>query len=132
VVPCPSNLSNVVKPHTQEHLDAARRNRDVARSLRTTSPDWTAVVAFYAALQFLDAYLFEEVTESDKLSHHDRKTYTEELSALRSLQPYYADLYGLSVDARYNPPLRIKPETAQNAMDDLATFEQGICMRLGV
>jgi len=62
-----------VDQQTREHLDLAERNRDLARALldpaiasnlQPAPHEWIAVIAFYAAVHYVSAYLWERHRET--------------------------------------------------------------------
>jgi hypothetical protein len=54
-------------PATEEYLAAADRNRDFARDVANAfagvqpSSEWAAVIAFYAALHYINAFIWERL-----------------------------------------------------------------------
>ena len=127
----------MVKSRTQAYLSTAERNRDLARDMRfatlnTRSSDWAAVIAFYSALHFVHAYLFEKVTQNEKLSHKDRERYVEDTDALKPAERYYDDLYEISIAVRYDPRYRIQSSTEQEALDNLTEIERIVRRGLAV
>jgi hypothetical protein len=126
-----------MQQRANEYFNTAERNRDLARTLvfarlNAPSSDWAAVIAFYAALHFVHAYLYEKEGQRDPTSHHERARSVENVRALQAAEIFYDDLYDISKKVRYNPQYRINSATAQEAIDDMNGVEQVVRRGLGI
>ncbi len=122
---------------TGDYLRTAERNRDVARelvfaSLKVPSSDWAAVIAFYAALHFMQAYLFEKENGREPTSHKDRRNCMGTVAGLMAAEDNYNDLYDLSLKVRYQSRYRINGTTAQEALDNMDEVERIVRKGLGI
>ncbi len=116
-----------MEPRTREHLARARRNRDVARSLlgpdgqRLVSPaplEWAVVAAFYAAVHYVNAYLWEQQRyEPPDHARRDRAVATA--APLRSAASAYLRLRIMAQHARYASRFRLTRARAT----ELVTFD---------
>jgi hypothetical protein len=102
-----------------ENLAKARRNRqllcDYLLNLVSECPEWVAVVAFYSALHFVDAYYAKLNIYFER--HIDRNK--EVSQSLPEIYDSYYRLYDISVDSRYgcikdNPT----PDEAKDLVDN--------------
>src|SRR5688500_9167943 len=141
-----------MKPRTQEHLDLAGDNLALGQLLlqrglggltRPPTLEWAALAAFYAAGNYLDAYLNE--TKSV-----DPKTLKERLNTLGAdpvlMQGWpistlgaYLRLRQLHTVHNWYPPqgrpaaLRVSPTTADEAVNRLlAMVATTVCGALGI
>jgi hypothetical protein len=102
-----------LKPETAEHLARAERNRAVARALcdpqqcTSVQPpplEWGAVVAFYAAVHYVHALLWE-LHGLNPQDHPVRRGYVARTAPLKQVLAYDA-LYDLGWQARYRRTFR--------------------------
>ena len=93
---------------TQQHLVRARRNRDVADALAGAaaqgiiSPpalEWAVVAAFYAAVHYVNAYLWEKL-RAEPRDHRERTNMVARVHALRAAFKAYRNLQDLAFQAR--------------------------------
>src|SRR4051794_7677263 len=97
-----------MKARTRWGLETAERDRRLAQYLANTSnevlPDyrWAAVVAFYAAVQYVNAFLFERL-EFIPNSHAEREAAVRMLADLTVILDDYDQLRDASRLARYSP-----------------------------
>lgn len=119
-----------MRGRTELHLATARQNSDFAAILVRTYDDappslnWAAVVAFYAAVHYVNAYLWE-VARVEPRNHFERAKLINTLSILDSLIPGYRRLQGYSINARYNPGFQMESADVRRLLDtDLATVAQ--------
>jgi hypothetical protein len=107
-----------VRDHTQLHLSTAEENRSLAnaliagRALHPASSRGAAVVAFYAAVLYVNAYLWERL-EIEPANHFERERFIRSVSDLRSFASHYTRLQAISLSARCTPGARISPDEAQ-------------------
>ena len=125
---------------TETHLAAARRNRDLARALidpslanlRPAPWEWVAVIAFYAAVHFVNAYLWETVRHEPS-SHPDRLARVRRERPIRQCRRRYADLQTLGHRARYEAAFALSEQEARNLVrDNLRYIETTIMAGLGL
>ncbi len=113
-----------MKPETDAHLARADHHREVARALigphglsisRTPPLDWAAVAAFYAAVHFVNAYLWEKL-QQDPGDHQTRTAAIARLADLRAIQAPYAYLTGLGYQARYARRFQVARSDVERAV----------------
>ena len=120
---------------TQEHLDTAERNRDLARALLnpTVAPglatlpyEWVAVIAFYAAVHFVNAYLWERYRVAPR-NHTERGNYVRHDPVLRRCANAYGRLLDTGYKARYLRRYRVAASWADQLVNvDLADVEAAV------
>jgi hypothetical protein len=128
-----------LEPRTQDHLVRAGRNRDVAETL--TSPnsrgiinppafEWAVVIAFYAAVHYVNAYLWEKLRREPR-DHRERAAMVALVSDLRSASNSYIRLQNLAYQARYAHFFDISPSNAAQAVQiDLGLIERTVVSTL--
>jgi len=98
-----------VDPRTREHLDLAERNRNLAQellglavsgTLRAPAYEWIAVIAFYSAVHYVDAY-FWEILQRSTTSHPQRAAWVKQEKDLRACAGEFQRLWALGTDGRY-------------------------------
>lgn len=117
---------------TREHLDLAERNRDLARALldpyisgalRPSPYEWIAVIAFYSAVHYVSAYLWEK--HHEMIEEHParwRRVRTEGL--LRRCSVQYGRLQNAGWNARYTRGFQMSRQDAERLVNlDLANVE---------
>jgi hypothetical protein len=129
-----------VDPRTQQQLATADRFRDLARALASgtgaglvTPPplDWALVVAFYAAVQYVGAYLWERQRVQFR-NHQTRERALSTVPALRGAQQSYLRLRRLSENTRYTYRFRPRPAEVRDALDnDLDVVRRVVLTALG-
>ena len=117
---------------TSDHLDTAERNRDLARSLLTASSslglstpsfEWAAVIAFYAAVHFVNAYLWEQYRIAPR-DHADRSYHVMTDPILRRCMQAYSRLRDEGYRSRYHRARRLNARQAAGLVNvDLANVE---------
>jgi hypothetical protein len=130
-----------VDPRAVEQLATADRFRALARALASapgaalvTPPprDWALVVAFYAAVQYLGAYLWEKQRVEFR-SHQTREQAMRTVGALRAAEVAYVRLRRLSESTRYLHRYRPTPVVVQDALDtDLEAVRRAVRTALGL
>ena len=129
-----------MEPKTEAHLAAARRNRDLARALidpshanlRPASWEWVAVIAFYAAVHFVNAYLWE-TARREPSSHPDRLARVRRDRLIRPCRRRYADLQTLGHRARYEADFALSEQEARGLVhDNLHYVEATVMAALGL
>ena len=108
-------------PTTVEHLALAERNRNLARSLLgdeqpLQAAEWAAVVAFYAALHFVNAYLWERYGR-EPAGHRERNHLVRTDPVLGRCQREYLRLADNAYHARYTVGFQISRRDAQTLID---------------
>lgn len=119
---------------TVSHLTLADRNRDLAKEMmntNTATPSfaWVTVMAFYAAVHYVNAYLYEKqnqyIVTAKSGGHTDRTGKVRTLPDLQQAYPAYRNLSLLAYEARYEPALALKSRaTAQGAIQDMEDVER--------
>ena len=103
---------------TRQHLTTAVENREFARSLlgddevSAAARRWAVVVAFYAAVHYVNAYIWERL-RIEPANHEDRTTLVTTVTDLRPIQTQYLRLLSVSFDARYARRFRVTHEVAE-------------------
>lgn len=115
------------------HLLKAKRNKKILSKylmqIIDKCPDWVAVVAFYTALHFVEAFLKRNHGINFK-RHEERHTFMSE--HVREIYPAYYRLYDLGFKARYKS-IKDAPnfDDADSAVKyDLADVEKFVIERL--
>lgn len=88
-----------------QHRQKAEHNLEFLKTIGDDYPDWMATVAFYAAVEMLEALFAERGYHST--SHEDRKRYVRK--NFQSIYQAYSALYNASLDGRYQPSNRWLP-----------------------
>ena len=129
----------MVDAQARVHLDRGERNRDLARALfhtpltvRIGPPpyEWVTVIAFYAAVHFVNAYFWERRGQ-DPGGHGRRARWVAGEPELSSVHPSYAHLSDLAWQARYVPTFRLSRADALDVLNiDLAAVEAAVMVAL--
>lgn len=129
-----------MKPETLPKIETAGHHRDSARALLAVVPqlglphppyEWVAVMAFYAAVHYLNAYIWEQ--EGKNLYHPDRKKYVNAHQPLAGIRAEYAQLADEGWKARYTPGYRLQRQAAEDLVThDIAAIEATVCKLLGI
>src|SRR5262245_17056165 len=85
-------------PSSAEHKEKAQQHLDFLHSGALT-PEWEAIVAFYAAL-----HLVERLCACENLhiaNHHERLSWLAKHAKHRAIHPDFLALYDASLVARY-------------------------------
>ena len=130
-----------LKPETQAHLARAERNRTVARALcdpqqtPTITPpplEWAAVAAFYAAVHYVHAFLWERLGQNPT-DHPMRRRCVAQIAPLKAVVGEYDILSDLAYQARY--PRTFQPLAGvvrQGVNQALEAIRRVVCQDLGV
>ncbi len=113
---------------TADCVRTANRNRALAAELLTaklsTSPyDGAVVIAFYAAVHYINAYLWERDNRFSPQNHSQRRMKVKSLSTLRAINAQYSRLSDLGWKVRYDEGYRLSSSTTKSALDDLRDIE---------
>lgn len=110
-------------PLTSQHLATAEENRQLAERIVTdaaSSPDlirWASVIAFYAAVQYVNAFLAENWTVPG--THVERERAMRLFrTPLRPIIPPYQTLKSKSLAVRYAPTSRITRSQLRSLLDN--------------
>lgn len=122
---------------TLDHLRVARRNRDLARALLAQSElapepwEWVAVIVFYAAVHYVNAYLWERY-HVDPANHGERTYGVRQDSAINSCQIEYDRLRDQGFRARYDERLGVSYQEARELLEiDFRAVEAAVMRALG-
>ncbi len=120
-----------MEQRTRDHLRAANVHRNLARellsaNLKTSPYDWVVVIAFYAAVHYVNAYLWEKDNRYQPTNHADRRRKVNTLAALQPAAPSYRRLQSLGYDLRYDPTRHVNRATAESALRDLWRVESTV------
>ena len=125
---------------TEEHLQAARRNRDLARALlgpsvahlRPAPWEWVAVIAFYSAIHYVNAYVWE-TARFEPSSHGERLARIRREPAIRHCRRRYARLQELGQLARYEATFALSEQHARELVQgNLRAIEAAVMTALGL
>lgn len=107
---------------SREHLVTALENRDFAHALIDSSDHgavavrWAAAIAFYAAVHYVNAYLWERL-RIEPANHQERGEFVSRVSDLRLMRRYYIHLQAFAFDARYSPSFRPRSEVVRDLIE---------------
>lgn len=124
--------------NTDEHLAKARRNERFLEAINEVQPpyhEWVVVVAFYAAVHYVDAFfaLRDTHPETHTLPQRSQigagqqpmplaRNYLVSI-LLSPIQHKYSWLYDMSIQARYGMPT-LAPRAARQAVQELGHIQQ--------
>ncbi|MCA1723777.1 MAG: hypothetical protein LC748_05930 [Thermomicrobia bacterium] len=106
---------------TEAHLDTAGQNRDLAHALlnatelRPSPLEWVGVIAFYAAVHYVNGYLWEKLHYEPR-NHDERQRMVTTVADLKAATVSYTRLRSLAYQARYNPGFRLTRNEADIAL----------------
>jgi hypothetical protein len=126
-----------VDQKTLDHLRVARRNRDLARALLAQSDlepepwEWVAVILFYGAVHYVNAYLWERYHVQP--ANHDERTYgVHRDSAINPCQAEYDRLKDKGFHARYMEWFSFSKQDAQALLEvEFRAVESVVMQALG-
>jgi hypothetical protein len=122
---------------TERHLQTAERNRGIASTHLAATPqtlpkEWSAVIAFYAAVHYVNAYLWE-IRRYAPPDHDSRNRLVDGDVGLRQCRFEYRRLLDAGFRARYVPNFRLAEQDARNLIDtDLELVRQTVRGALGL
>ena len=130
-----------LKPETEAHLTRAERNRAVARalcdpqhsmSLQPPPYDWAAIAAFYAAVHYVNAFLWERLGMAPQ-DHRARRQLVARTSPLNRAVAPYDRLTAIGRDARYTPTFSpFQPRVREAAYLHVDAIRMVVYQALGV
>ena len=103
-------------------------SRDVANAFGRSQPsiEWSAIIAFYGAVHYINAYVWEHLRYEPE-SQIERLHMLETFQDLKPLIDHYRRLWDYGTRARYIPLFTLPVAILQRLLDiDLATIEQHI------
>jgi hypothetical protein len=109
-----------VDQKTIDHRRVAARNRDLARTLLAPAQaglepapwEWVAVILFYSAVHYVNAYLWEQYHLTPR-NHGDRTYGVQQDLAISGCAQSYDDLKDVGFHARYSENLTVSERTAR-------------------
>jgi hypothetical protein len=111
-----------MQPETEEHLATAERNRRFAEGA-LADPDslpalreWGAVAAFYGAVHYVNALLFERFAYEPR-NQAERTAAINRVSELRALRRHYQRLNDAGYRARYVPMYAVSDERLRQLVE---------------
>lgn len=122
---------------TRQHLAVAQWNRDLAASLRRDSAqplpsEWIVVIAFYAAVHYVNAYLWEELRVA-RSNHGERTLRVRTDRRLAACRAAYRRLLDAGYQARYTVRFQLTEQQARDlVMVDLTRVEGTVLVALGL
>ena len=129
-----------MKPETLGHIEAAGRNREIAWQLFSNSRqpgltvrpfEWVAVVTFYSAVHYANAYIWE--LHGRKVRHPQRRQFIAAHPPLMGHLADYVQVEAHAWAARYTPGHRLSAQDARELLtQNLALFQTTICRELGI
>jgi hypothetical protein len=125
---------------TDRHIQTAERNRTIAlahlgvqaQSVRPPAFEWAGVIAFYAAVHYVNGYLWE-VRRYGPPDHESRNRLVRGDSGLRPCTDAYERLLEASFRARYIPGFRLLEGRARELVEvDLEVVRRTVRGALGL
>ena len=105
------------------HLAQARHNEDFfGRIDQSLDSDWAVTALFYAALHYVDAYLFRKNLNPG--DHAERNRMMQANPTTSAIWSHYRRLLDRSWDARYNAATYTPPQIAQLHQIDFARVKR--------
>jgi hypothetical protein len=111
-------------PTRDEHVKKAEDNETFVATIQPNSQaeiDWTLVILFYAAVHYVEAYLFKYWGQHVR-SHTTRDKYFGKEASLKKIFSSYSHLKFYGYNARYEVSGFTKTD-AQDAAKDLAAIK---------
>ena len=122
----------MTEARTLGHLAKARANRTYATEILNDDDasqaalNWAGVAAFYAAMHYINAYLWE-TARLEPANHLDRETVIGNWPTLAPLSRAFRTLFTYSIDIRYSPLFQLRPEDLRRmAGRDLARIARTV------
>lgn len=124
---------------TLDHLRVAERNRNLARALLSAEQpglqpapwEWVAVILFYSAVHYVNAYLWEQY-HHEPLNHGERSRAVNRDPALIACRRRYDDLRDAGYRARYDEQFYLREQDARLLLDvRLRQVEATVMQALG-
>ena len=119
------------------HLAKARANRTYAVEILNDEDasqaalNWAGVAAFYAAMHYINAYLWE-TTRLEPANHLDRENIIGNWPALAPSSQAFRTLFTYSIDIRYSPQFQIRRADLRRMIGrDLARIARTVEHELG-
>lgn len=122
---------------TERHLQTAERNRSIASTHLAATPqtlpkEWSAVVAFYAVVHYVNAYLWE-IRRYVPPDHQSRNYLVDGDPILIECRHEYRRLLDAGYRARYVPNFRLSEQDARDLIEtDLELVRQTVRAALGL
>lgn len=107
---------------TRQYLTTAERNQGFAIEIAgdysgvPPSHEWAVVVAFYAAVHYINAFLWE-VARVEPEHHEDRAFLMSRWTELSTAIPAYRRMLAVSFQARYRPAFRVDTRVLDRQLD---------------
>ncbi len=117
-----------MKQRTADHLATANANRDLATTLAgaaggtPTARYWSVVVAFYAAVHYINAYL-RETQGLEPREHGERRRSLAQDAQLQPLAFRYRLLTIDAFDVRYTPNHRLRAAAIRRSLQTMREIE---------
>jgi hypothetical protein len=113
-----------VERQTSPHIQTAERNRVVAlahldgqaHAVQPPAYEWAAVIAFYAAVHYVNGYLWE-IRRYEPPDHQSRNRLVRSDPGLRPCFDEYERLFSAGFRARYTPGFRLLDQRARELVD---------------
>src|SRR5687768_16198595 len=124
-----------MQARSSDFLATANEHRAIAQAvlaaeLRPRAYQWVAVIAFYAAVHYVNAYLWEK-RQIEPRDHTERLLLVSMSADLRAANQAYDRLQNVAYRARYVPRFRLAhQEAARLVAQDLADVRQAVLVAL--
>ena len=121
---------------TRAFLAAARRHHAAAEFLQGVTDEepslreWIAVMAFYAAVHYINGYLWEQ-RQIEPANHAERSQFVSLVRDLRSVRDAYRNLRDAAYLCRYDPLHRESTANLQSHLNDLRAIQRTVVTLLG-
>jgi len=116
-------------------LGTAIRHRTTAEFLHDSSSvaptvsEWVVVAAFYSAVQYINAFLWERLG-MEPVNHSERSELVQLVADLRPVVAHYRYLRDAAYSARYDPEWRIATNRLSDVLADLESVATAIVTAL--
>lgn len=125
-----------MRTRTEEHLATAKRNHDLARTLLFSTDiqppplEWAVVIAFYAAVHYVNAYLWEKMQYAPR-NHGERVNAVRTWTDLKVVSASYLLLQDYAYFSRYQPNFHVsKSEATDLIQNDLPAIQIAVMRAL--
>jgi hypothetical protein len=112
-----------VDPFTRQIFSTGDENRAVARllaaqdaSIADAARRWATISAFYAAVHYINAWLWEHL-QVEPRDHTERRVFVLTVSTLKPAANAYVRLQDHGYDARYRIGVHISPEKLNGLLE---------------
>jgi hypothetical protein len=113
-------------PNPTEHKTKAEHNEFLVSTLQNPFWDWAVIAIFYAALQYVEAYLSKKVPAVHSPNHAARDSHVQNDASLRTIYVDYRELKTESRDARYDAAITFSQSDVKRLQQNLDKIKRVI------